>query len=153
MKVLVTGHKGFIGRHVYADWQQRLGEEFVDGIDFPEDVANFNGGDYDLVIHLAAFANIRESLNNPHKFYENNVTKARKLFDWCRETDTLLIYASSSAVDGEYWENPYAMTKWINEVMAPPNSIGMRLTTVYGKNSRPDMMYSCLLYTSPSPRD
>ena len=144
MKVLVTGHKGFIGRHVYADWQQRLGEEFVDGIDFPEDVANFNGGDYDLVIHLAAFANIRESLNNPHKFYENNVTKARKLFDWCRETDTLLIYASSSAVDGEYWENPYAMTKWINEVMAPPNSIGMRLTTVYGKNSRPDMMYRML---------
>ena len=36
------------------------------------------------------------------------------------------------------------MTKWINEIMAPPNSIGMRLTTVYGENSRPDMMYRML---------
>ena len=149
MKVLVTGHKGFIGRHVYADMQELYGAVNVDGIDFPDDLADFdrsdyNRGDYDLVIHLAAFANIRESLDDPHKFYENNVEKARKLFDWCRETDTLLIYASSSAVDGEYWENPYAMTKWINEVMAPPNSIGMRLTTVYGENSRPDMMYRML---------
>ena len=144
MKVLVTGYKGFIGRHVYADWQEQLGDKCVDGIDHPDDVANFNGGNYDLVIHLAAHANIRESLDNPHKFYDNNVEKARKLFNWCRETDTLLIYASSSAVDGEYWENPYAMTKWINEVMAPPNSIGMRLTTVYGENSRPDMMYRML---------
>ena len=144
MLVLITGHKGFIGRHVYADWQQQLGKECVHGIDIPDDIANFNGGNYDLVIHLAAFANIRESLDNPHKFYENNVTKARKLFDWCRETDTLLMYASSSAVDGEYWENPYAMSKWINEVMAPPNSIGMRFTTVYGENSRPDMMYRML---------
>ena len=36
------------------------------------------------------------------------------------------------------------MTKWINEIMAPPNSIGLRLTTVYGENSRPDMMYRML---------
>ena len=144
MKVLVTGHKVFIGRHVYADWQEQLGDKCVDGIDIPDDIANFNRGPYDLVIHLAAFANIRESLDNPHKFYDNNVEKARKLFNWCRDTNTLLIYASSSAVDGEYWENPYAMTKWINEIMAPPRSIGLRLTTVYGEDSRPDMMYRML---------
>ena len=75
MKVLVTGYKGFIGRHVYADWQEQLGDKCVDGIDNPDDVANFNGGDYDLVIHLAAHANIRERLDNPHKFYDNNVEK------------------------------------------------------------------------------
>ena len=66
------------------------------------------------------------------------------MFEWCRKTNTRLLYASSSAVEEEYWENPYAMTKWINEVMAPPNSVGMRFTTVYGPDSRPNMMYRML---------
>lgn len=143
MKVLITGHRGFIGRNVFADWQSTH-NNLVVGMDFPYDIANFTGDNYDLVIHLAAFANIRDSLQNPQKFYENNVVKSKKLFDWCRETNTRLLYASSSAVEEDYWENPYAMTKWINEQMAPPNSVGMRFTTVYGPDSRPDMMYRML---------
>lgn len=143
MKVLITGHRGFIGRNVFADWQSTHNNLIV-GMDFPYDVADFTGDNYDLVIHLAAFANIRDSLQNPQKFYENNVVKSKKLFDWCRETNTRLLYASSSAVEEDYWENPYAMTKWINEQMAPPNSVGMRFTTVYGPDSRPDMMYRML---------
>ena len=55
MKVLVTGHRGFIGRYVFADWRRELGYE-VHGIDHPDDVGNFKGGDYGLVIHLAAWA-------------------------------------------------------------------------------------------------
>ena len=142
-KVLVTGHKGFIGSHVYNEFYQTHGN-LVTGIDRPDDIADFDGGDYDVVIHLAAFANIRDSLKDPESFYINNVVKAKKLFDWCRETNTRLLYASSSAVDGNYWENPYAMSKWINEQMAPPNSVGMRFTTVYGPNSREDMLYRML---------
>ncbi len=144
MKILVTGHKGFIGNNVFSYLQDNFGSLNVDGIDRPEGVENFRGGDYDLVVHLAAFANIRESLDNPKKFYENNVVNAKKLFDWCREKNTRLLYASSSAVEEDYWENPYAMTKWINEQMAPPNSVGMRFTTVYGSDSRSDMMYRML---------
>ena len=64
MKVLVTGHNGFIGRNVFLDWQQTLGYVNVDGIDYPDDIGDFSGGDYDLVIHLAAYADIRESLKN-----------------------------------------------------------------------------------------
>ena len=142
-KVLVTGHKGFIGSYVYRDFVETHGN-WVTGLDRPDDIANFDGGDYDVVIHLAAFANIRDSLKDPESFYTNNVVKTKKLFDWCRETNTRLLYASSSAVDGNYWDNPYAMTKWINEQMAPPNSVGMRFTTVYGPNSRKDMLYRML---------
>ena len=144
MKVLVTGHRGFIGQHVFADWRRELGYANVHGIDKPDCVSNFKGGDYDLVIHLAAWADIRESLESPDAYYINNVVKAKPLFDWCRETDTRLLYASSSAVDGNYWENPYAMSKWINEQMAPPNSVGMRFTTVYAPDSRDNMMYGLL---------
>ena len=144
MRVLITGHKGFIGRNVFLDWQETLGYVNVDGIDRPDDVSSFSGGDYDLVVHLAAYANIRDSLENPQLFYENNVVKAKPLFDWCQETNTRLLYASSSAVEEDYWENPYAMTKWVNEMMAPKNSVGMRFTTVYGPDSRKDMMYRML---------
>ena len=144
MRVLVTGHKGFIGRNVFLDWQQTLGVNNVDGIDRPDDIDSFSGGDYNLVIHLAAYADIRDSLENQQLYYENNVVKAKKLFEWCRDTNTRLLYASSSAVEEDYWSNPYAMTKWINEVMAPPNSVGMRFTTVYGPDSRPNMMYRML---------
>jgi len=144
MKVLVTGHRGFIGQHVFADWRRELGYANVHGIDKPDCVSNFKGGDYDLVIHLAAWADIRESLENPDAYYENNVVKAKPLFDWCGKTNTRLLYASSSAVDGNYWENPYAMSKWINEQMAPPNSVGMRFTTVYAPDSRDNMMYGLL---------
>ena len=144
MKVLVTGHKGFIGRNVYLDWQEQLGYVNVDGIDFPDNIGQFDGGDYDLVIHLAAYANIRESLEDTEKFYVNKILMANPLFDWCRDTNTRLLYASSSAVEEEYWENPYAMTKWVNEMMAPPNSVGLRFTTVYGPDSREDMMYRML---------
>ena len=149
MKVLVTGHRGFIGRYVFADWRDQLGYK-VHGIDHPDDVGDFNisgnikKGDYDLVVHLAAWADIRESMEKPGEYYENNVRKAKRLFDWCGETGTRLLYASSSAVDGNYWENPYAMSKWVNEQMAPPNSVGMRFTTVYGPESRDNMMYGML---------
>ena len=74
----------------------------------------------------------------------NNVVKAKNLFNWCRDYDVRLLYASSSAVDGPYWNNPYAMSKWVNEQMAPPNSAGMRFTTVYGPDSRDNMMYGML---------
>ena len=62
MKVLITGHKGFIGRHVFADWRRELGYAHVRGIDHPDCVSSFKGGDFDLVIHLAAWADIRESI-------------------------------------------------------------------------------------------
>ena len=143
MKVLVTGHRGFIGRHVFADWRRELGYD-VHGIDFPDDVSSFKGGDYGLVIHLAAYADLRESVEQPEKYYENNVVKAKPLFDWCRETNTRLLYASTGAANENYWDNPYAMSKWINEQMAPPNSVGMRFTTVYGPDVRPNMMYGLL---------
>ena len=83
-------------------------------------------------------------MEKPAEYYENNVRKAKRLFDWCGETGTRLLYASSSAVDGNYWENPYAMSKWVNEQMAPPNSVGMRFTTVYGPDSRNNMLYGML---------
>ena len=53
MKVLITGHNGFIGNHVFNDWKETH-TGWVTGLDRPDDVKDFSGGDYNLVIHLAA---------------------------------------------------------------------------------------------------
>ena len=146
MKILVTGHEGFIGSHV-SEHLRSLGYT-VEGLSFPDDIGNFKGnfkgGDYGLIIHLAAFANIRGSLDNPDLFWENNVEKSKPLFEWCRQTNTRILYASSSSVH-EWWINPYAITKKVNEVQAPPNSVGMRFFNVWAEQgSRDDMLYRML---------
>ena len=149
MKVLVTGHKGFIGSHVYDYFKNALDCE-VDGIDLPDDIGDFKGPTgifarhYDVVIHLAAFAALRDSIDNPDKFWENNVEKSKPIFDYCRKNDVRLLFASSAGAYG-WWMNPYAITKKVNEIQAPPNSVGMRFFNVWAeKDSRSDMLYRML---------
>ena len=151
MRILVTGHKGFIGSHVYNYLKNDydLGG-LVDGMDFPDDIGDFQGPEgmfakhYDVIIHLAAFAALRDSIENPEKFWENNVEKSKPIFEYCRKNNVRLLYASSAGAHG-WWMNPYAITKKVNEVQAPPNSVGMRFFNVWAEeNSRPDMLYRML---------
>ena len=143
MKILVTGHKGFIGSHVY-EYFTDLGFE-VDGYDRPDDLGDFKTDKiYDVVIHLAANAAIREAVENPDLFWENNVEKSKPIFDYCRDNNIRCLYASSAAVY-EWWINAYGISKKVNEVQAPPNSVGMRFFNVYAeKVSRTDMLYRML---------
>ena len=142
MKILVTGHKGFIGSHLFNHLNE-VGYE-VDGIDFPDDIVNFKGGDYDVIIHLAAFAALRDSLENPDKFWENNVVKSKPIFEYCKEKNIRLLYASSAGAYS-WWQNPYAITKKVNEIQAPSNSVGMRFFNVWAEEgSRKDMLYRML---------
>ena len=151
MKILVTGHKGFIGSHVFNDLRHEQGYGYaVEGMDFPDDIGDFQGPEgmfakhYDCIIHLAAFAALRDSIDNPEKFWENNVEKSKPIFDYCRKNNVRLLYASSAGAHG-WWQNPYAITKKVNEVQAPPNSVGMRFFNVWAENdSRPDMLYRML---------
>ena len=69
MRILLTGHKGFIGSHVY-EHLTRIGYD-VDGLDRPDDIGDFADvgcADYDIVIHLAAYSALRDSVKNPNKF-------------------------------------------------------------------------------------
>ena len=143
MKVLVTGHHGFIGSHVYEHLLSH-GHE-VDGYDRPRDLGDFKTNKiYDVVIHLAANAAIREAVKNPDIFWENNVVKSQPIFDYCRENNVRCLYASSAAVY-EWWINAYAISKKVNEIQAPPNSVGMRFFNVWAeKVSRSDMIYRML---------
>ncbi|GEB32875.1 NAD-dependent epimerase/dehydratase family protein [Brevibacillus parabrevis] len=112
------------------------------------------------VIHLAAQAGVRYSLENPHVYTSSNITGFLHILEGCRHTGVKhLLYASSSSVyggnkklpfsEGDRVDEPnslYAATKKANELMAYTYShlynipaTGLRFFTVYGPWGRPDM--------------
>jgi len=115
---------------------------------------------FDMVVHLAAQAGVRYSLENPRSYIKSNVTGFLNILESCRyHSVDKLIYASSSSIYGmsenallsvtDKVDNPismYAATKKANELMAHVYSclygittIGLRFFTVYGPWGRPDM--------------
>jgi UDP-glucuronate 4-epimerase len=115
---------------------------------------------FELVVHLAAQAGVRHSLENPHAYTESNVTGFLHVLEGCRHTRIpRLIYASSSSVYGGNTKTPfsvgdpvdhpvslYAATKRAGELMADCYThlygiatTGLRFFTVYGPWGRPDM--------------
>ena len=115
---------------------------------------------FDRVIHLAAQAGVRYSLENPLSYVESNITGFTNIIEACRYHKTPhLTYASTSSVYGANTVMPfseqhgvdhpiqfYAATKRANELMAHSYShlfnlptTGLRFFTVYGPWGRPDM--------------
>ena len=118
------------------------------------------------VVHLAAQAGVRYSLENPHAYIDANIQGSLNILEGCRHLKVdHLVYASSSSVYGANTKMPfsvhdnidhpvslYAATKKSNELMAHTYShlfniptTGLRFFTVYGPWGRPDM--SMFLFT------
>ena len=116
----------------------------------------------EVVVHLAAQAGVRYSLQNPHAYVDSNLVGFVNILEGCRHNGVQhLVYASSSSVYGANSKIPfsvshnvdhpvslYAATKKSNELMAHTYShlyrlptTGLRFFTVYGPWGRPDMAY------------
>ena len=190
--ILVTGAAGFIGFHTalklhhegdkvigldnmnsYYDPRLKLarvkmleeaGIDFlkIDLIDRIAINAVFAEHQPTIVLHLAAQAGVRYSIDNPFAYLDSNLIGFMHILEACREHQCRhLIYASSSSVYGanksnlfgesERTDHPaslYAATKKANEAMAHSYAhlynipiTGLRFFTVYGPWGRPDMAY------------
>jgi UDP-glucuronate 4-epimerase len=126
-----------------------------------EGIANlFMTEDFERVIHLAAQAGVRYSIENPMAYIDSNIVGFTTILEGCRHNNIKhLVYASSSSVYGANKKIPfstddnvdhpvslYAATKKSNELMAHTYShlydlptTGLRFFTVYGPWGRPDM--------------
>jgi UDP-glucuronate 4-epimerase len=114
------------------------------------------------VVHLAAQAGVRYSLENPHAYVDSNLVGFVNILEGCRHNSVEhLVYGSSSSVYGANQKIPfavtdnvdhpvslYAATKKANELMAHTYShlygiptTGLRFFTVYGPWGRPNMAY------------
>ncbi|MFZ2782530.1 MAG: NAD-dependent epimerase [Rectinemataceae bacterium] len=117
---------------------------------------------FDRVIHLAAQAGVRYSIDHPREYIDSNIVGFLNILEACRHAKiSHLVYASSSSVYGlndtrpfstqDHTDHPvslYAATKKSNELMAHSYShlyglptTGLRFFTVYGPWGRPDMAY------------
>ncbi|WNO09567.1 NAD-dependent epimerase [Teredinibacter sp. KSP-S5-2] len=120
----------------------------------------FEAHQFDRVVHLAAQAGVRYSLENPHAYINSNIVGFLNILEGCRHHKIKhLSYASSSSVYGANTKQPfsekdnvdhpvslYAASKKSNELMAHTYShlyglptTGLRFFTVYGPWGRPDM--------------
>ena len=142
MNILLTGSDGFIGQNLYNHLKEKyklINIDKISGYDLLTCDLHFQA---DLVIHLAGLSGVRDSMNNPTDYWKQNVIASQRLFEYF--SDTRILYASSSTA-WEPWRNPYAMSKYSIEQIAPENSLGMRFTTVYGPNAKPDMLIPRIL--------
>ncbi len=120
-------------------------------------------GEIDCIIHLAAQAGVRYSLDNPFSYASSNLTGHLAILELARRAPKKpkLVYASSSSVYGSNTKTPfsesdpvehpvslYAATKRSDELLSEAystlyglNLIGLRFFTVYGPWGRPDMAY------------
>lgn len=115
---------------------------------------------FDKVVHLAAQAGVRYSIDHPHTYADSNLQGFLNVLEGCRNNSCRhLVYASSSSVYGANTKLPfavqdrtdhpvsfYAATKKANELMAQSYShlyrlpvTGLRFFTIYGPWGRPDM--------------
>ncbi|WP_434212518.1 SDR family NAD(P)-dependent oxidoreductase [[Pseudomonas] boreopolis] len=189
MSILVTGAAGFIGAYTcralaargervvgldnYNDYYDpQLKRDRVAALCPGVDIRTLDLADRDglaalfdevrptRVVHLAAQAGVRYSLQNPHAYVESNLAGFVNVLELCRHRGVgHLVYASSSSVYGDSAVPPfsedqridkprslYAATKAANELMAYTyaqlyglHATGLRFFTVYGPWGRPDM--------------
>ncbi len=191
MKIVVTGGAGFIGSHVvrrlvadghavsvidnfnsfYDPAIKRANVATVGDVTLHEaDITDggemlgiFQRGGFDAVVHLAARAGVRPSIENPRAYIDTNVTGTYNLLEAARATDVRkFVFASSSSVYGlaetvPFREDlplpqtlsPYAATKLSGEHLCGnfANLFGLsvvclRFFTVYGPGQRPDLAIS-----------
>lgn len=191
MAIVVTGAAGFIGFHVskrlLARGEQVIGVDSVNDYYDPAlkearlaqlegeraftfhraDIARQESFDalhrYDIegIVHLAAQAGVRYSIDHPFAYVESNLVGHMRVLEYARSLPGLknLVYASSSSVYGGNTKLPfsvedrvdqpislYAATKRADEALSYAYShlyripqIGLRFFTVYGPWGRPDM--------------
>ena len=148
--LLVTGHEGYIGSNFI---------NYVETNALPITIYRYEGDimDFDLpcdgflepfygqretcmVLHLAALAGVRKSLEQPDLYWRNNVLGTRRVFAKCQQHNVKLLFASSS--NAHDVTNPYAETKKQNELDRISDCVGFRPHTVYP--GRPDMLFQRL---------
>lgn len=185
---LVTGGAGFIGSHLVdrllaEGWQVTCLDNFdpfydpaikrrniAPHLDYSTyrleeiDIRDVDGlrrlsGDYDVIVHLAAKAGVRPSIEDPIGYQQVNVTGTQNLLELAKEWNVKqFVFASSSSVYGVNprvpWReddhvlmpiSPYASTKVSGELLGHVYShlygirfIALRFFTVYGPRQRPD---------------
>ena len=141
-KILITGHKGFIGKNLY-NYLKKKGYN-IEGYEYKKNKFPKTSL-YDLVVHLGAISSTTEK--DVNKILSQNLDFSIKLINSCNKTNTHLIYASSAGIYGNTKRfvedlkyiplSPYAWSKYLFDRYILNNKFkityqGLRFFNVYG---------------------
>ena len=155
MKILITGQRGFIGRHLTGSLTHE--DKVVDGWDIKKgkDIFAYTFDkavkEADVVYHLAALTSVDQSFRNPDEVFMTNVLGTARVAYLCAKYKKKLIYPSSAAVYHPEL-SPYAKSKWLAEeivkgIMKTTPVVILRLYNVFGKGMNKEsgsIMYNFL---------
>lgn len=118
MKILVTGHCGFIGKKIYGslknEYHNVIGVDLKEGKDLLHCLPN---QEFDYVFHLAALPSVQFSIDNPSYSMRNNVLGTSKILEWSKEHKVKrVIFSSSAAVNNGDPKSPYGLQKYLSEL-------------------------------------
>lgn len=142
LNILVTGHKGFIGSHVYSNL---IRNGFtVYGLDrgdvLPENIK------FDVIVHLAARSQVIESVQIPYEYFQDNLALTVRFLELARKHDATFVFASSAAI--AKLSNPYALTKkhsmdWVDlyRKLYGIRAFNLILYNIYGEGNRKGAVY------------
>jgi nucleoside-diphosphate-sugar epimerase len=145
MKIVLTGSEGFIGSNLKKRLLRKKHQLVCYDLSLNKNIKDFTlDGDENFVIHLAAKANVRDSVKNPEPYFLNNVEYSKKIFDLCYEKKIPCLYASSSSVHN--WTlSPYGESKKKMEEAARDGQVGLRFATTYGEIPRKGMLFDYIV--------
>jgi len=146
MKVLITGHKGFVGKNLYTKFESVIGidEKYSRG-----NITNFlELHKPDVVFHIGACS---DTLNTDIAYVmERNYLSTKWIADWCFKNNKKLIYASSAAVygfDGRKPSNLYGWSKLVGEdYVLAKGGIALRYFNVYGPGEEHKGKMASMIY-------
>ncbi|MFQ5803911.1 MAG: NAD-dependent epimerase/dehydratase family protein [Candidatus Methylomirabilales bacterium] len=158
MRILVTGSKGFIGRHVVAT-ARRTADEVIEWAADIRDVYKCTEP-VDVVLHLAGASRNEQFKDVPHETYTTNVVGTAAVLNYCSRVGARCVLASTSAVyrprDGTYLvaedapihpTSAYGISKWLAEGLCRQQtgdagiaSTVVRLFNVYGAGQHPSFV-------------
>jgi len=119
MKALVTGHKGYIGSHIYSELLNQGHEVY--GVDLKEgqDLLHYMPDvEVDVVFHTAALPRVGFSVIHPSYTLMHNTLGTSKVLEWAKKNKVKrFVFSSSSAVygNGEGPNSPYGLHKSMSE--------------------------------------
>ncbi|AAT42897.1 NAD-dependent epimerase/dehydratase family protein [Picrophilus oshimae] len=104
MKILVTGHKGFIGGHIYNYLKSKNYDVY--GYDIGDSLKDIK---YDYIIHMAARGLIRLSKDYPYEYFSDGLNLTMKFLEIARKNNSKFIFPSSGSIKNP--TNPYSLAK------------------------------------------
>lgn len=140
-KILLTGHRGFIGRRIYNELMKKGYE--VTGFDIGD---RLNDEKYDYIVHFAARTLIRNSLEKPYEYYKDGLDLTLFFLEKARKDESTFIFPTSGSIEEP--TNPYSLSKknaveWINLYgnLYGVKSHILKLFNIYGENSGKGALY------------